>query len=48
MKTCQTCGGLVTPDFVRVFGTDDGHVYACPNCVPSTALYGGEAARVPE
>ena len=39
---------MVTPDFVRVFGTAEGEIYACLNCAPNRALYGGEAARAPE
>ncbi|UWG48776.1 Zinc finger protein [Halanaeroarchaeum sp. HSR-CO] len=47
MKTCNSCGGFVTPDFVRVFGSEEGEIYGCPDCVPNTALYGGVAARGP-
>lgn len=44
MKTCNTCDGLVTMDFVRVFGTNDGQVYACPNCSTQAELYNGGGA----
>lgn len=31
MPECQSCGGHVTRDFVRVFGVD-GEVYGCTKC----------------
>jgi predicted RNA-binding Zn-ribbon protein involved in translation (DUF1610 family) len=41
---CQNCGGFVTPDFVRVFGTNDGSVLACPNCASMGSIMDGGAA----
>lgn len=32
MPTCNKCGGFVTRNFVRVFGSNEEEVYACPNC----------------
>ncbi|HKJ60001.1 MAG TPA: hypothetical protein VKA37_12285 [Halobacteriales archaeon] len=40
MQNCQQCGALVTPAFVRVFGSD-GEVYACPSCATIAALIDG-------
>lgn len=48
MQTCNSCGGFVTPDFVRVFGTTEGELFACPECASNAALYAGVAARGPE
>jgi hypothetical protein len=41
---CRNCGGFVTPDFVRVFGTNDGTVLACPACAPMGRIMDGVAA----
>ena len=41
---CTTCDPFVTADFVRVFGTNDGRVFACPNCASMTAVTDGAAA----
>lgn len=32
MPTCEQCESHVSDDFQRVFGDDQGDVYACPNC----------------
>ena len=32
MPDCATCGGYVSPDFVRVFGDNDRIVRSCPSC----------------
>lgn len=32
MPDCATCGGYVSPDFVRVFGDNDRVVRSCPSC----------------
>ena len=45
MPTCQNCGSFVTPRFVRVFGTNGGEVFACPDCAPLGELMEGKAAR---
>jgi hypothetical protein len=37
MQTCKNCGEVVTPDFVRVFGTGR-EVYACPACATVAEL----------
>ena len=47
MRECLNCGGLVTIDFARVFGANDGLVYACPNCTTFHALQEGEAHQPP-
>ncbi len=46
-STCQNlvCGNeYVDPDFARTFGTDDGTVFACPDCTQWGALKRGAAA----
>jgi hypothetical protein len=40
---CTTCDAFVTADFVRVFGTNDGRVFACPNCASMTSVADGAA-----
>lgn len=32
MVTCENCGAFVSTAYVRVFGTNDGLVYGCPDC----------------
>ncbi|WP_255151313.1 DUF7563 family protein [Halorarius halobius] len=44
MQYCETCGGPVTDDFVRVFGTDDGEVFACLDCATMREIAAGGAA----
>jgi hypothetical protein len=36
MYTCANCGGVVSTDFVRVFGGHDGRVDGCQACYPRT------------
>ncbi|AGB38763.1 DUF7563 family protein [Natronococcus occultus] len=38
MPNCQSCGGYVTRDFVRVFG-GEGTVAGCPNCTTYRELH---------
>jgi len=38
MSNCNTCGGFVSPDFVRVFGSNENELFACPNCAPMSAI----------
>jgi hypothetical protein len=45
MPTCNECGGFVSKDFVRVFGANDGDVFACPDCSTTTNLVHGAAAE---
>lgn len=45
VPTCQNCASFVTPRFVRVFGTNGGEVFACPDCAPLGELMEGKAAR---
>lgn len=40
---CTTCDSFVTADFVRVFGTGDGRVFACSNCTSMAAVADGAA-----
>jgi len=47
MPECASCGGHVTPDFVRVFGDADGDVHGCPACSTKAAILDGETV-VPE
>jgi hypothetical protein len=38
---CQSCGNHVSRDFARVFGNNDGEVWACRDCTTATAIRGG-------
>lgn len=44
MPECQNCSGFVTPDFVRVFGSNEQEVFGCPACVGFGDLNRGEGA----
>jgi hypothetical protein len=44
MHTCTYCGGFVTPDFVRVFGTEEDVVHGCPGCTSLRELMRGRGA----
>jgi len=44
-STCLNCGSHVTPDFTRVFGTEDGEALRCGNCATLAALRSGAAAN---
>lgn len=46
MATCNQCGAFVTNDFIRVFGTNHGTVYACIDCTSNTELVNGKAAVI--
>lgn len=48
MPECKGCGGFVTRDFIRVFGTNEREVFACPECVGFSGLDRGEAANPDE
>ena len=43
-RRCQ-CGTVVSPQFVRVFGTKDGELYACLECSTRDALAKGAGAN---
>lgn len=48
MDSCETCGGVVTDDFARVFGTNQNQVFACPECASMRDIMdGGAAAGTP-
>jgi len=38
MPRCQNCGDHVSERFQRVFGAEDGRVYACPDCSPNAGI----------
>jgi hypothetical protein len=42
MHTCRNCGGAVSRDFVRVFGTSRDEVYRCPACAEMTDIRNGD------
>lgn len=42
-RECENCGGYVTKQFVRVFGTG-GRVYGCMSCMTGKQLRNGEAS----
>ena len=48
MHTCTNCNSFVTPDFVRVFGSEDDRVFGCPHCSNMRELMQGLGARAPE
>jgi len=45
MIQCRACGSSVTPEFVRVFGSNDGELFGCPACTEYVELFEGRAAR---
>lgn len=45
MSQCLACGSFVTPEFVRVFGSNDGELFGCPACPEYVELFEGRAAR---
>ncbi len=45
MPHCNQCNAFVTPEFVRVFGSNDREVFACPECTAFTELVEGAGAR---
>ena len=44
MPICKNCECFVTPDFVRVFGNNDGEVFRCADCAPFRELTMGASA----
>lgn len=42
-NACENCGGHLTPDFVRVYGDEDGDVHRCPNCSTMRERLAGKA-----
>jgi hypothetical protein len=38
MSHCTYCDTFVSTDFVRVFGDENGRVYACPNCTANAGI----------
>lgn len=40
---CQSCGSFVTRDFARVFGSNDGEVYGCLDCMTASQVKRGAA-----
>lgn len=44
MDHCENCGGVVTDDFARVFGTNANRVFACPECATMRDIMDGRAA----
>lgn len=45
MPECENCGGHVTPDFARVFGSNDNDVQACIECATFEKIQNGHAGR---
>lgn len=45
MPKCQNCGSFVTPDFVRVFGSNEDSVHGCLDCIGATAVKNGAARQ---
>lgn len=44
-RQCENCGEYVTKQFIRVFGANDGSVYACTNCTTGRDLRNGAGAE---
>lgn len=44
MPTCQNCDSFISSDFARVFGNNEGEVYACTECTAFTGLIAGKGA----
>lgn len=44
-RSCENCGSYVTKQFIRVFGSRDGKVYACGNCATGRELRDGGGAE---
>lgn len=40
MPTCPNCEEVVSADFVRVFGDNDGRIDGCVHCLTSRDLTG--------
>lgn len=40
-RTCRHCGAHVSARFARVFGNNDGQIYACLDCSTSRELRRG-------
>ncbi|CQR51306.1 MULTISPECIES: DUF7563 family protein [Haloferax] len=38
MSQCNHCETFVSNNFVRVFGDEDGNVYACPSCSANAGI----------
>jgi hypothetical protein len=45
MQECNQCGSFVTRDFVRVFGSNRGKVYGCPDCTTYAKLIEGKGSN---
>ena len=45
MPECENCGAYVTKEFVKVFGTNDGEVHGCLDCVGGTAVKNGASLK---
>lgn len=44
-RRCRNCGSFITRRFTQVFGDNEGEVYGCLSCKPSTELYEGGAVK---
>jgi hypothetical protein len=44
---CRNCEGVVSRDFVRVFGTAANEVFRCPACCDMTAIRNGDGVLAP-
>jgi len=45
MPNCNSCGGHVTKQFVRVFGNNEDEVYGCGNCMATVDLINGDGTE---
>ena len=44
-QTCDYCDAHVTPEFRRIYGTDDGCAKRCPECDSWARIMRGSARR---
>ncbi|MRW79477.1 hypothetical protein GJR98_01920 [Haloferax sp. MBLA0077] len=42
---CNHCEAFVSRNFIRVFGDDQGNVYACPSCSANAGISQVSAER---
>lgn len=45
VSECQNCGAFVTDEFARVFGSNDGAVHGCLDCMDATKVRNGVPAQ---
>jgi len=46
-RKCNNCGSYVTKQFIRVFGSNNGELYGCMNCMTGRQVRDGETSVHP-